>query len=143
MENKNLKLNKEQINSIKYFIKHEESKHKFGDWDKFKITSLRIHTNGDYSFKINWMHTFSGKYEDYYENGNLFDEFPIYSVLDGLDCIQMLFHRIHRKAYLRQIDYTNMYINDNDSNLDYLKELYKPGSYYNKENKIISDVRHE
>lgn len=141
MKKQNLK--KEQINTIKYFIRLEEAKHKFGDWDKFKITSLRIHANGDYSFCINWLHTYAGKHEDYYEEGNLFDEFPIYAVLDGLDCVQMLFHRVHRKAYIRQIEYTNKHLKDNDSDFDYLRELYKPGSYYNKENKIISDVRYE
>lgn len=140
---KKLTLTKEQINGIKYFIRQEEKLHQFGSWDRIKITSLRIHANGDYSFKVNYMRTYAGKFDDYWEKGNLFNEYPIFSVFDGLDAVQMLFHRIHYKAYERCIEYVNKKIIDNNSNFDYLRELYKPGSWYNKENKIISDIRYE
>lgn len=134
---KNLLLNKEQIKSIKYFIKEEEEKHKFGDWDKFNITSLRIHSNGDYSFKINWCHTWAGIFDDYWLEGNLFDELPIFSVLDGLDAVKLLFHKIHIKACNRAKDEAIKSIKKYNDEHEYLKQVYEPGSYFNKENKNI------
>lgn len=136
-------LNKEQIKSIRYFINCEVEKHKFGEWDKFKITSLRIHSNGDYSFKVHWMTINNNINDDYWLHGNLFDEFPVFAVLDGLDAVQLLFHKVHRKAYERSISYSKKGLEGNDSDFDNLRNLYKPGGYYNKENKIISDVRYE
>ena len=142
MERK-LSLTKDQINGIKYFIRQEEACHKFGDWDRFKITSLRVYANGFYSFKINWSHTIAGIFEGYWVEGNLFDDFPISAVLDGLDAIKLLFHRIHRKAYQRSIERSKKEISQVDDWYDYLKQIYKPGGSWNKENKIISDVRDE
>lgn len=130
-------LNKEQIKSIKYFINCEVEKHKFGEWDKFKITSLRVHSNGDYSFKVHWMTINSGINDDYWLQGNFFNEFPIFSVLDGLDAVQLLFHEIHLKACNREIDAMNRDIERFKQDRDYLKQIYEPGCVYNKENKII------
>lgn len=142
MKNK-LTLNKDQIKAIKYFIRKEEQKHKFGEWDRFKITSLRVHSNGYYSFKIKWMSGVAGVFDDYWIEGNLFNEFPIFAVLDGLDAVEMLFHKIHDIAYKRAIEHINHDIKMNDNNLDHLKQIYKPGGYYNKEEKIIPDIRYE
>lgn len=131
------KLNKEQIKSIKYFINCEVENHKFGEWDKFKITSLRIYSNGDYSFKVHWMAINDNINDDYWVRGNLFDEFPIFSVLDGLDAVKLLFHEIHLKACNRAINAMNNEIKLFKQDNEYLKQIYKPGGYYNKENKII------
>lgn len=130
-------LNKEQIKSIKYFINCEVEKHKFGEWDKFKITSLRIHSNGDYSFKVHWMAIYNNINDDYWVHGNLFDEFPIFSVLDGLDAVHLLFHEIHLNACNRTINAMNREIKSFKKDHEYLKQIYKPGGFYNKENKII------
>lgn len=130
-------LNKKQIKDIKYFINCEVEQHKFGYCDKFKITSLRIHANGDYSFKVHWMLILNNNNEDYWVNGNLFNEFPIFSVIDGLDAVQLLFHNIHQKAYEREIKYMELCIEINNENLNYLKHIYTPGGAYNKENKNI------
>lgn len=130
-------LKKEQINSIKYFIKCEEEKHMYGEWDKFKITSLRIYSNGNYSFKIHWMSVMNNIPEDYWLSGNLFDEFPIQAVLDGLDAVHLLFYKIHKKAYERSIEYSKKELEMNDANFNYLLNIYEPGGWFNKENKII------
>lgn len=141
MKNKSLK--REQINSIKYFIRKEEEKHKFGDWDRFKISSLKVHANGEYSFEVNWLHTCTGKFEDYWVKGNLFNEFPLFAVLDGLDAVQMLFYKIHHKAYDRSIEYSKKSLETTDSNFDYLRKIYEPGGFYNKENLDINDIIYE
>ena len=141
MENKNLKLNKEQINSIKYYVKEEQETHKYGTWDKFTITYLRIHSNGDYYFRLRWNYhlpDISGSTEVY--EGNLFNEFPIFSVYDGLDCIKMLFLGIHIKAYDRlkeYCDYANHILYDE---IKYYIQLYEKGSYYNKESKDVLNI---
>lgn len=136
---KEKRLKKEQINAIKYFIRKEEEKHKFGDWDRFKISSLKVHANGEYSFEVNWMHTCAGKFEDYRVKGNLFNEFPIYAVFDGLDAVEMLFYKIHRKAYDRSIEYSKKSSKTNDSKFNHLRKIYEPGGFYNKENLDIID----
>lgn len=135
---KKLSLLKEQIKGIKNFIKNQENIHKFGSWDRFKIAHLKIHANGDYYFKIHWCHTIVGIHEDLIYQGNLFDEFPIYSVYDELDCAHLLFHPIHIKAYERNIEKTNHEIQIIKDDRNYLSKIYEIGNYYNKEGKIIT-----
>jgi len=135
---KKLTLRKEHISSIKYFIKHEIDDHKYGSWDKFTVTSLKIHANGFYSFKVHWLYINDGKTtDDYWLTGNLFDEFPVQAVYDGLDAIQLLFHKIHIKAYERLKEHANRSIENCNKDFEYLKEIYKQGTCLNKENKII------
>ena len=134
---KNLTLKKDQIKSIKYFIKLQEKEHKYGSWDKFKISSLKIHSNGYYFFKVNWFESYAGVFDDIWMEGNLFEEFPVFAVLDGLDAVQLLFHKIHIKACERLQKRANEMIESYNSTHDHLKEIYKPGGYYNIENKNI------
>ena len=132
-----MRLIKEQINSIKYFFRCEEEKHKYGDWDKIKITSLRIHADGYYSFKVHYMYIYNGVTEDYWVEGNLFEEFPICAVLDGLDVVQLIFHVIHIKAYERKKREADKDIKQCNEHFNYLCNIYVPGGAYNKEGKNI------
>ena len=134
---KNLTLKKDQIKSIKYFIKLQEKEHEYGSWDKFKISSLKIHSNGYYFFKVNWCETYAGVFDDIWMEGNLFEEFPVFAVLDGLDAVELLFNKIHIKACERLQNYANKMIESYNETHDYLKGIYKPGGCYNKENKNI------
>ena len=136
-----LNLNKEQIKSIKYFIKKEEEVHKYGTWDKFTLTYVRIHSNGDYYFRLRWNYQLpdiSGSIEVY--EGNLFNEFPIFSVYDGLDCIKLLFYKIHIKAYDRLSEYCDYACYCLKKNFEYYEQLYEKGSYYNKEGKDLTNI---
>lgn len=134
---KNLRLNKDQINDIKYFIKQEVKQHEFGSWDRFMLTSVKIHADGYYSFKVNWMCGYGGIRDDYWMEGNLFDEFPIYAVLDGLDAVKLLFYKIHIKACERLKNRADRMIEGYNDEHEYLKQIYKPGGYYNVECKNI------
>lgn len=134
---KNLRLNKDQINDIKYFIKQEVKQHEFGSWDRFRLTSVKIHADGYYSFKVNWMCGYGGIRDDYWMEGNLFDEFPIYAVLDGLDAVKLLFYKIHIKACERLKNRANRMIEEYHDEHEYLKQIYKPGRSYNVECKNI------
>lgn len=132
-----LTLNKEQIKSIKYFINREVEDHKFGSWDKFKLSSLKIHADGYYCFKVNWMSGYAGVFDDYWVQGNLFEEFPVFAVLDGLDAVQLLFHKVHIKACERLKERADKMIEQYNETHEHIKQIYAPGSYHNKENKII------
>lgn len=134
-------LAKDQIKSIKYFIKEQEKIHQFGDWDKFRILRLKVHADGHYEFKVNWYHTINGIREDYYVEGNLYEEFPINAVFDGLDAVILLMAPIHKNAYERAIKYTHKNIENLYENYNYLKnDIYKLGGILNKENKQIKDL---
>ena len=134
---KNLTLKKDQIKSIKYFINLQAEAHKYGSWDKFKISSLKIHSNGYYFFKVNWMESYAGVFDDIWVEGNLFEEFPVFAVLDGLDAVQLLFHKIHIKACERLKKRANEMIESYNLTYDHLKQIYTPGGLRNKENKTI------
>lgn len=132
-----MRLNKDQIKSIKYFINKEVEDHQFGDWDKFKLSSLKIHSDGYYFFYVRWAHTYAGVFDDFWLEGNLFEEFPIFSVFDGLDAVQLLFHKVHIKACERIKKYADKMIESYNGTHEHLKRIYAPGSYYNEEGKII------
>ena len=122
---KNLTLKKDQINAIKFFIRKQQENHKYGEWDKFIVTSLKVHTDGYYSFKVHWMSIVDGVNEDYWIEGNLFEEFPVRAVLDGLDAVDLMFYDIHLKAYERAKRYSDKQIDIYKNANKYLKELYK------------------
>lgn len=134
---KKLTLRKDQINSIKYFINREVEDHRYGGWDKFRLTSLKIHADGFYQFKVIWCHGYAGVFDDYWMEGNLFEEFPIKAVLDGLDAVQLLFHNIHIKACERAKERADVLIKQYNETHDHLKQIYEPGGWYNEEDKNI------
>ena len=138
---KNLQLKKEHIQSIKYFIKWEEDKHKYGKLDKFKISNVKIHADGYYSFELNWyLRDYDTEHGRQHYEGNLFEEFPISSVYDGCDCIELLFQPIHIQAYERIINNVSSKIEDVREDRKYLMEIYKEGGALNKENKKIKEL---
>lgn len=138
---KNLTLTKEQINSIKYFIREQEKRHHYGTWDKFKVIRLKVHADGYYQFKVHWLWIYDNNREDFYVNGNLFEEFPINAILDGLDVVHFLMAPIRKKAYERLIEYANRELKYLYEDYNFLKDIdYKLGSHLNKENKEIKNL---
>ena len=91
----------------------------------------------DRFFKVNWYESYAGIFDDIWFEGNLFEEFPVFAVLDGLDAVQLLFHKIHIKACERLQKRANEMIESYNSTNEHLRKIYKPGGYYNKENKNI------
>lgn len=110
-----MKLKKDQINNIKYFIRNEVEQHKYLCWADFEITWLKIHVDGFYSFRVKWKWTTAGVFENFNVEGNMFEEFPIAAICDELDVAQMIIFPIRKKAYERQIKHMQR-------DLDRLKE---------------------
>ena len=120
-----MKLQKETINNIKYFLKNEADSHKYGDWDRMRITWIKIYTDGRYSFRIYWLHTVGGRHDDMMKIEGDLNDYPIRCVLDCLDVAQMIFYPIHKRAYERQIEYTNDAIKKLEENNNYLYQIYE------------------
>jgi len=140
---KSLTLTKEQIKSIKYFILCEQ-KQFFGNWSKFEIVHLKVHSNGDYYFKLHWKYRAPSQISSYnndrrYE-GNLFKEFPIYSVIDGLDCAKLMFCKIHMIAYERENEIYEYSSKQFHEEIKYYLDIYKEGGCYNEEGKDIKNI---
>lgn len=137
-------LTKDQIKSIKYFIKCEAEYHKCGSYDRFRVKILQLRSNGDYLLSVNYWIVVNNRNESYYLQGNLFNEFPRNAVMDGLDVVKLLFYKVRYNAYIRTLKYTIDNCIRTKQYFNYIKNIdYKPGSALNKENKILKDLSEE